>query len=45
MVYSQKLGVITLNSRVDYSILFTIIKAAYEHLCAFELVYIILGYR
>lgn len=39
--YSQKLGNITLNSKADHTILFTIVRAAYEQLCAFELVYMI----
>ena len=36
--YSQKLGDVTLNSKADHTILFTIVRAAYEQLCAFELV-------
>ena len=39
--YSQNLGNSTFNSRADHTILFTIVRAAYEQLCAFELVYII----
>ncbi len=32
---------VTLNSHADHTILFTIVRAAYEQLCAFELVYLI----
>ena len=39
--YSQKLGDVTLNSMADHTILFTLVRAAYEQLCAFELVYMI----
>lgn len=39
--YIQKLGSIILNSKPDHTILFTIVRAAYEQLCAFELVYMI----
>lgn len=39
--YSQKCGPITLFSQADHTILFTIVRAAYEQLCTLELVYII----
>ena len=32
---------VTLNSHADHTILFTIVRTAYEQLCAFELVYLI----
>lgn len=32
---------LTLNSHADHTILFTIVRTAYEQLCAFELVYLI----
>ncbi len=37
--FSHKAGPITLNSQADHTILFTIVRAAYEQLCAFELIY------
>lgn len=37
--YSHKLGAITLKSQVDHTVLFTLVRAAYEQLCAFELIY------
>lgn len=39
--YSQKCDSITLFSQADHTILFTIVRAAYEQLCTLELVYII----
>lgn len=39
--YSHMLGGITLSSQADHTVLFTIVRAAYEQLCAFEIVYII----
>ena len=34
-------GKVTVRSHADHTILFTIVRAAYEQLCAFELVYLI----
>lgn len=39
--YSQKCGPVTLLSQADHTILFTIVRAAYEQLCTLELVYMI----
>lgn len=39
--YSHAGGGIVLNSYADHTILFTLVRAAYEQLCAFELVYVI----
>ena len=39
--YSHTGGGIVLNSYADHTILFTFVRAAYEQLCAFELVYVI----
>ena len=39
--FSHQLGPISLHSQADHTILFTIVRAAYEQLCAFELVYMI----
>ncbi len=39
--YSHRLGEVHLNSKADHTILFTLVRAAYEQLCAFELVYVI----
>lgn len=39
--YSHKCGNITLNSLADHTVLFTIVRAAYEQLCAFELLFMI----
>ncbi len=39
--YTHKLGIITLNSQADHTVLFTIVRAAYEQLCTFELLYTI----
>ncbi len=36
--YSHGLANVTLNSKADHTILFTIVRAAYEQLCVFELV-------
>lgn len=39
--YSHRNGIITLNSQADHTVLFTIVRAAYEQLCAFELLFLI----
>lgn len=39
--YSHAGGGIVLKSYADHTILFTLVRAAYEQLCAFELVYVI----
>ena len=39
--YSHKNGIIKLESHADHTILFTIVRAAYEQLCAFELLFLI----
>lgn len=39
--YSHRCGNITLNSPADHTVLFTIVRAAYEQLCAFELLFMI----
>lgn len=39
--YNHKQGIINLDSKADHTILFTLVRAAYEQLCAFELVYAI----
>ena len=39
--YSQECGPVTLYSQADHTILFTIVRAAYEQLCTLELVYMI----
>ena len=39
--YNYKKGTVTLQGKPDHTILFTLVRAAYEQLCAFELVYVI----
>lgn len=39
--YNHTSGFVTLRSQADHTVLFTIVRAAYEQLCAFELVYMI----
>ena len=39
--YNHKQGGINLDSKADHTILFTLVRAAYEQLCVFELVYAI----
>lgn len=39
--YSQKMGNISLFCQADHTILFTIVRTAYEQLCVFELLYMI----
>ncbi len=39
--YSHKCGNVALCSQADHTVLFTIVRAAYEQLCAFELLYMI----
>lgn len=39
--YNHNSGFVSLISPADHTILFTIVRAAYEQLCAFELVYMI----
>lgn len=39
--YQHREGPISLNGQADHTILFTLVRAAYEQLCAFELVYMI----
>lgn len=39
--YEQKFGGLSLSCQADHTVLFTIVRAAYEQLCAFELVYMI----
>lgn len=37
--YNHSQGIINLDSKADHTILFTLVRAAYEQLCVFELVY------
>lgn len=39
--FSHKCGFFRLNSQADHTVLFTIVRAAYEQLCAFELLFMI----
>lgn len=39
--YSHKIGNISACCQADHTVLFTIVRAAYEQLCAFELIYMI----
>lgn len=39
--YNHSKGVVNLNSKADHTILFTLVRAEYEQLCVFELVYAI----
>lgn len=39
--YNQRCGMINMDSKADHTILFTLVRAAYEQLCAFELVCLI----
>lgn len=39
--YNQKCGLVNMDSKADHTLLFTLVRAAYEQLCAFELVYVI----